>query len=44
MIDRLKIFLAATFAGFIFCADAAADVRLKDIVNIEGVRGNYLVG
>ncbi len=44
MIEQLKFFLAALTAGFVFCADASADVRLKDIVNIEGVRGNDLVG
>ncbi|WP_428408786.1 flagellar basal body P-ring protein FlgI [Hyphococcus sp.] len=44
MFERLKIFLAACLAGFVFAADASADVRLKDIVNIEGVRGNDLVG
>lgn len=44
MFDRLKIFLAALVTGFVFCADASADVRLKDIVNVEGVRGNDLVG
>lgn len=44
MFERLKVFLAASLAGFFFVADASADVRLKDIVNIEGVRGNDLVG
>jgi flagellar P-ring protein precursor FlgI len=44
MLQNLKIFLAALTTGFVFCADAAADVRLKDIVNIEGVRSNDLVG
>ncbi|WP_425409232.1 flagellar basal body P-ring protein FlgI [Hyphococcus sp.] len=44
MFDRLKVFLAALLAGFVFHADASADVRLKDIVNVEGVRGNDLVG
>lgn len=44
MFERLKLFLAACLAGFVFVADASADVRLKDIVNIEGVRGNDLVG
>ncbi|GJL90578.1 flagellar basal body P-ring protein FlgI [Hyphococcus sp.] len=44
MTDYLKIFFAALLSGFVFCADASADVRLKDIVNIEGVRGNDLVG
>ena len=44
MIAKMKIFLAALIAGLAWCADAAADVRLKDIVNIEGVRGNDLVG
>ena len=44
MFERLKVFLAASLAGFVFVADASADVRLKDIVNIEGVRGNDLVG
>jgi len=44
MTNTLKIFLSALFAGFVFCADASAEVRLKDIVNIEGVRDNDLVG
>ncbi len=44
MFERLKVFCAAVLAGFVFVADASADVRLKDIVNIEGVRGNDLVG
>ncbi len=44
MPEQFKIFLAALMAGFVLCADAAADVRLKDIINIEGVRGNDLVG
>jgi len=44
MTDQLKIFFAALLSGFVFCADASADVRIKDIVNIEGVRGNDLVG
>ncbi|WDI31529.1 flagellar basal body P-ring protein FlgI [Hyphococcus flavus] len=44
MFDRFKAFLTALIAGFVLCADATADVRLKDIVNVEGVRGNDLVG
>ncbi|MEZ5891726.1 MAG: flagellar basal body P-ring protein FlgI [Parvularculaceae bacterium] len=44
MIKHLKIFLAAFFASTVYFVDASADVRLKDIVNVEGVRGNDLVG
>lgn len=44
MTKLFKIFVAAFLAGVTFCAEAAADVRLKDIVNVEGVRGNDLVG
>lgn len=44
MFDHFKTFLVAFALGFSLFADASADVRLKDVVNIEGVRGNDLVG
>ena len=40
----IRVFLAAFIASFAFCVSAKADVRIKDITNIEGVRGNDLVG
>ncbi|WP_411818551.1 flagellar basal body P-ring protein FlgI [Hyphococcus sp. DH-69] len=44
MFQNFKLFFATFLAGFLMCVDAAAEVRLKDIINIEGVRGNDLVG
>lgn len=44
MIQNFKLFFVTFLLGFVWCVDAAAEVRLKDIINIEGVRGNDLVG
>lgn len=40
----MKSALAALFIAFAPISPAAADVRLKDLVDVEGVRGNDLVG
>lgn len=41
----MRVFLYSLMSAFAFCADPAlAGVKLKDIVEVEGVRGNDLVG
>ncbi len=40
----MKSIIAAFFASSILTVNASAEVRLKDILNIEGARGNDLVG
>ena len=40
----MRLFLLATTLALASLAPAGAEVRLKDIVDIEGVRGNDLVG
>lgn len=40
----MKSALAALLIAFVSVSPAAADVRLKDLVNVEGARGNDLVG